>query len=112
MNYSHYKTLIETRKTALLEEDAHASSDTAAVELDQTRVGRVSRMDAIQMQEMNLETERRRKRELVALDNALKRIEDGSYGLCAECDEDINPKRLEVDPVAVHCITCASRLEA
>ena len=88
------------------------SSGSDAVELDQTRVGRLSRMDAMQMQQMSIELERRRNRELVALDSALKRIEDGDYGYCAACDESINPKRLEIDPVNTLCIDCANKQES
>ena len=106
-----FKALIETRLQDILDISARSAADTDTVELDQTKVGRLSRIDAMQIQEMSLETERRRNRELIALGHALNRIENQSYGICAECDEDINPKRLEVDPVAVLCINCASNLE-
>ncbi len=68
-------------------------------------------MDAMQMQQMNLETNRRRQRELVALDAALSRIEEDNYGYCGVCDEEIDPKRLEIDLVAVLCINCANKQE-
>ncbi len=82
---------------------------TSTVELDQTRVGRLSRMDAMQSQQMNLESKRRRQLELTRIKRALKRIEDDDYGDCAECGESINPKRLEVDPAADYCIQCADK---
>jgi DnaK suppressor protein len=110
-NLSRFRVLIETRTQSILDINASSSCDTRVVELDQSKVGRLSRIDAMQMQQMNLESERRRSRELVALGNALSRIENQSYGICTECDEDINPRRLEVDPVAQLCITCASKLE-
>src|SRR5215469_12465468 len=37
---------------------------------------------------------------------ALARIEDGSYGVCLHCEEDIKPKRLEAVPWAKYCIRC------
>ena len=37
---------------------------------------------------------------------ALARMEDGSFGTCVRCDEDINPKRLSAVPWAAFCITC------
>ena len=37
---------------------------------------------------------------------ALRRIEDGSYGICMHCEEDINPKRLQAVPWAPYCIRC------
>ena len=44
--------------------------------------------------------------ELDAIDGALQRIERGEFGICAECDETINPKRLEALPYARFCIDC------
>jgi len=81
------------------------------VELDQTRVGRLSRMDAMQAQAMSVETGRRRRLLLVEIDAALERIREGYYGDCLECDEPIHPGRLEANPVATLCIGCAEALE-
>ena len=83
----------------------------AVVELDQTKVGRLSRMDAMQAQAMALASEQRREQTLRRIDAALKRIEDDEYGYCLQCDELINPKRLEFDPTVTLCIECASRAE-
>ena len=44
------------------------------------------------------------------LDQALARVDAGSYGRCEACGEAIAPERLAVRPAATHCITCASRL--
>lgn len=77
------------------------------VELDQSSVGRVSRIDALQAQQMALATERNRSQELVRIDAALGRIVDGSYGECPDCGEEIAIKRLEFDPAIVKCIDCA-----
>lgn len=49
--------------------------------------------------------------ELRRIDLALKRIEDGSYGVCVRCGNDINPERLEILPSATTCINCASAAE-
>ncbi len=86
----------------------HATEDDRKpVQLDQAQVGRLSRMDALQVQEMALETERRREVELQRIDAALKRIEEGDYGLCTACGEEIAAKRLEFDPPAPLCVSCA-----
>ena len=77
------------------------------VELDQTSVGRLSRMDAMQAQAMQLETGRRREQELIRIDSALKRIETGGFGYCAICDEEIEEKRLLHDPTFPTCVGCA-----
>jgi len=90
-----------------------ASSDESAavVELDQSKVGRLSRMDALQAQAMAKASGQRRVAMLRNIEAALKRIDDGTYGLCQDCDEPINPKRLEFDPTALRCVDCASKLE-
>lgn len=87
---------------------AETSKDArATVELDQTMVGRLSRMDALQGQQMALEQDRRRKAEIQRIDTALKRIEDGDFGYCSLCDEPIAEKRLALDPAIATCIECA-----
>lgn len=77
------------------------------VELDQSRVGRLSRMDALQDQAMALETERRREIEIRRIGAALDRVKSGDYGYCLTCGEEIAPKRLEFDPATPVCIDCA-----
>jgi DnaK suppressor protein len=97
-------------KRAELEAGSRATeADRSAVMLDQQSVGRVSRMDAIQRQEMALEAERRRQAEIHRIDSALRRIEEGEYGYCVACDEPIALKRLEFDPAVPTCIACASK---
>lgn len=100
----------EKQLLALRDELAAVSTISAEsrkpVALDQTSVGRLSRMDAMQGQAMQLETERRRGVEQQRIEAALLRIEDGSFGYCTECDEDIALKRLEYDPTLPTCIDC------
>ncbi len=55
---------------------------------------------------------RGRERKLMdKIEEALARIDDGSYGICAGCGEDIAVKRLEARPVAKFCIDCKTRQE-
>lgn len=77
--------------------------------LDQTAVGRVSRIDALQLQHIALETARRREQRLSLIDAALGRIESGEYGFCLDCEEAIDERRLGVDPAALRCIRCAEK---
>jgi len=83
----------------------------AIVELDQTKVGRLSRMDALQAQAMAKASSERRDQTLRDIEAALKRIDNDDYGFCEECGEAINPKRLEFDPTVLLCIDCASKAE-
>ena len=101
-------SLLQRRKEVLALIEGHGE-DGKPVELDQTRVGRLSRMDALQSQAMAKETERRRQQELERIDAALARLEDGTYGDCVECGEPIAEKRLAFDPSAVLCIDCAAK---
>ncbi len=83
----------------------------AVVELDQSRVGRLSRMDAMQAQAIAQETLKRRESKLLAITAALQRIETDNFGWCLDCDEQINPQRLALDPTTQYCIDCANRNE-
>ena len=107
----HFKTLLLERRRALLQADETGEEAEKVVELDQTRVGRLSRMDAMQAQAMSRETGRRRRLDLVRTDAALERLEEGEFGECLGCAEAINPNRLEADPTATLCINCAEALE-
>lgn len=81
------------------------------VELDQARVGRLSRMDALQAQAMSVESGRRREIMLRKIDAALARVDSGDYGLCESCGNPIHLKRLDFDPAASLCIECAESAE-
>jgi len=83
----------------------------AAIELDQSRVGRLSRMDALAGAQMTAETQRRRARQLQNISRALKKLDAGQYGDCEECLEPIQEARLELNPSVELCIGCASRAE-
>ena len=96
------------RKQELQALAASSADARKPVELDQTSVGRLSRMDAMQGQAMALETEQRRKNELTKIDSALIRLNEDEYGYCLSCGEEISPKRLDLDPAIATCIDCAS----
>lgn len=102
---------VEARLKARREELEHLAEASAEsrkpVELDQTRVGRLSRMDALQDQAMQIETDRRRQLELKKIEAALLRLAEGDYGYCVSCGEEIAVRRLELDPTTPVCIDCA-----
>ena len=93
-------------------EALRASSETSAddrkpVTLDQQSVGRLSRMDAMQMQAMAQASEQRRRQEVMRVEAAIKRIDEGEYGYCVTCGDEISEKRLKADPTIPTCINCA-----
>lgn len=108
LNYFHQ--LLLEKQQELKSTDQLAQDSTKAVTLDQSSIGRLSRMDAMQSQAMALETKRRREIELTRIDAALERIDEEEYGYCASCEEEINKRRLAVDPANPFCVECASKL--
>jgi len=106
-----FKSIIHGR-IAELEDLAESSREaTATVELDQTRQGRLSRMDALQGQAMAKDAERRRGLQLQRLKAALARFERDEFGACLDCGEKIAEARLRADPAATLCLDCASERE-
>lgn len=105
---TRFRILIDQRLNDLQAEDALGQDGQAIVALDQQSVGRLSRMDALQSQAMAKATQARRNAMVPRLQAALARIDMGEFGVCQECGEDIAVKRLEFDPAATNCISCAS----
>jgi len=56
---------------------------------------------------MAMETARRRRQELAAIEGALRRIELGEYGDCVVCGEEIDIRRLRIAPTSTSCVACA-----
>ena len=96
-------------KSGLKQEEKTFQQTSAPVELDQARVGRLSRMDAMQTQQIALETARRHQHQLRQIDAALQRIKSNKYGYCVECEEEINVRRLFINPTSTRCIECAEK---
>lgn len=76
------------------------------VVLDQQSVGRLSRMDAIQNQAMAAGEEARRSARITVLEAALARVDAGTWGLCVDCEEPVEPARLAFDPATPLCLDC------
>ena len=104
----NFRQLLIQRQSDLLQVKATGDEAASIVELDQSKLGRLSRMDAIQAQAMSTETNRRREIELQRIDTALQRLQGDKYGFCVSCGEDIARPRLEVDPATPVCIDCAA----
>lgn len=98
--------LVELKLELQAQEQAYQGSS-QTVQLDQTRVGRLTRMDAMQAQQMALESARRRQRNMQKIEGALRRLESGEYGYCFVCGEEIPSQRLSVDATTTRCMGCA-----
>lgn len=86
------------------------ATDRAArpVTLDQTTVGRLSRMDALQNQSLTQGLQERERVNAVQLTAALQRLDDGEYGFCEGCGDPIGFERLSVFPETRTCSRCAA----
>lgn len=102
-----FEAVIREELEALKALRAGSKNDRKPVELDQQSVGRVSRIDSLQVQAMSKAAEARRQQRERALEAALERLSNGEYGYCTECAEAISEGRLRTDPAVTRCIACA-----
>lgn len=86
------------------------SEDSKPVDLD-LPIGRLSRADAIQMQNMAELNRRQLEVKLKQIEGALKAFDTGSFGTCRSCHGDINPARLDARPETPFCIDCQEAFE-
>ncbi|MEM6973855.1 MAG: TraR/DksA C4-type zinc finger protein [Pseudomonadota bacterium] len=103
------RRLIETRLAEIAAEDAATIEDRQPVALDQQSVGRLSRMDAMQVQAMATAQSRCRAVMRQRLRTALARLGSDDFGYGNDCGEPIAEKRLALDPAHTRCVDCASR---
>ncbi|MDW7772890.1 MAG: TraR/DksA C4-type zinc finger protein [Desulfobulbaceae bacterium] len=107
----YFRKRLEER-LAVIVEGQEASKGKSPVELDQARVGRLSRMDAMQQEAVARAAARLTDHERQRIEAALKRIDSGEYGCCILCGEEIAAGRLHFDPSVLSCISCAKKAEA
>ena len=107
-----YRALLEALQEAMQDADASLKDASKIVELDQARMGRLSRMEDMQAQAMAIALSRRSDIQQKRIEGAFDRIEKGTYGNCLSCKEPIATERLDFDPTAFLCPPCAERAEA
>ena len=100
-------SLLDTREAELKALSNISAQSREPVALDQQSVGRLSRMDAMQQQAMSRATEETRKRDLLRIEAARRRLRDGEFGYCEDCGDTIAPARLDLDLTAPKCMECA-----
>ncbi|MEM7414775.1 MAG: TraR/DksA C4-type zinc finger protein [Gemmatimonadota bacterium] len=97
------------RKLARLQKSMKVTDEALrTVELDQTAVGRLSRMDSLQNQSLSKGLREREIVQLSQIREALQRMEHGTYGACSECGDAIPFERLFVFPEAPECAACVT----
>jgi DnaK suppressor protein len=108
MDEEQARERLKARLVELDEEDSISAEGRAPVTLEQDSVGRLSRMDAMQVQAMALAAERRRVAERQRIEAALRRLDEDEWGWCLRCGEEIAEARLRHDPSVTLCVKCAS----
>jgi DnaK suppressor protein len=103
---AYFRKRLEELEREIREDMDANPEDSGVVELDSS-IGRLSRMDALQNQQMALELKRRQENQLLRIENAFKRLAKGHYSLCGKCKKPIEEDRLEVFPDTVTCVRCA-----
>jgi len=103
---THLRSIMISRIEAIEASLAEDDPESKPVAPD-VAIGRLSRLESMQFQQMNLAQQRRQQEERGRLKNALERIDKGSYGTCAYCLSPISYERLEAMPDAVVCMSCA-----
>ncbi len=96
-----YKAVLEARQAELA--GALRNRDDIAIEKTPDALDEVQLAGERELAIRNLDRDSNMLRQVRA---ALARINDGSYGVCLHCDEDISPKRLNAVPQTPYCITC------
>jgi DnaK suppressor protein len=104
------KEILLKMKEELIEEIAanmKVESDVLKSEIGDTFDLAVDERD----REMTLLLCDRDQEKLIAIEEVLKKIKDGTYGICEECGKEINKARLKAMPFAKLCVSCKSRIE-
>ncbi len=107
IDLEYFKKLLEERLKGITARQECQKQEIAPVELDQAKVGRLSRMDAMQQQAMSQAVARLTDVERQRIQSALGRMQSDDYGYCVSCGEEVAEGRLRFDPSVLLCISCA-----
>ena len=99
-------------RSELQDQLSGADEDAAPVTLDQQAVGRLSRMDAMQQQQMALASMSHVRAHLNRVERAMTALQGEDYGYCHECDQPISWARLQIRPDSPLCVACQGLTES
>lgn len=103
-----FRPLIDQRLAEIAAALAAQADSTRPIAPD-AAIGRLSRLDAMQAQQLALAGQRRLEEQRARLHEAVRRIDTGGFGRCLLCGGDIARERLELQPDAVTCVPCLQR---
>ncbi len=111
---AEFRTLLVQQRANLLQQLAAQRGDVSRVEaaVAHRSLGDNAHDQGFGERELELILDDRETVELQAVGAALKRIEEGSYGACADCGAEIPAARLRAAPEALRCVACQARTEA
>lgn len=99
-----FRKIFEAQRGSLLFNDRVLREDFSVC--DDDRYDEVDQASSDAEQSMRMRLRNRETLYIKKIDEALKRIEEGTFGLCDECGEDIEARRLEARPTATLCVSC------
>ena len=99
---------LESRKQELENELKLLHQASKPVDLGES-IGRLTRMDAIQHQQMALNSKKQVELSIELVNDAIKRFNENEYGVCLKCEEEISEKRLLAKPEAAFCLDCQQK---
>jgi len=108
MDIGKFKILLEETLEELQESIKYLTEASKPI-APSCALGRLTRMEAIGEKGVNEAILSRSKARLIRLENALNRIENGSYGICIKCKKAIPEGRLEAVPEALICVSCTDK---
>jgi|TARA_B100000902_G_C27292697_1_gene908098 DnaK suppressor protein len=104
--YIELKKMILSELKALEQNLNDARGASKVVELDQQLIGRLSRMDSIRDKEMSKANLGRRTQRKSQLLEVLERLKENDFGFCIDCGEEIDIRRLRINPIVRKCFSC------
>ena len=104
----HFTEVITARLAEIETELKELAQSTEVISPD-VSIGRLSRLDAMQHQQIALSGKRRIEEERNRLHEAQRRRIAGTYGNCLLCGAPIAAERLDIQPAAVSCVPCAQK---
>lgn len=105
-----FKDILEERKQEIMDQAADVKEPVYSFK-EEDLLDEVDLASSESDQNMSIRLRDRERILLKKIEKALKKIEDGDYGVCESCGEDISARRLEARPVTDLCIRCKEEQE-
>ena len=105
-----FKDLLTEERKSIVAKASRTLAEEAQLDVNELP-DEIDQASAEYQQSFTFRLRDREKYYLSKIDKALQKIENGTFGTCEACDEEISPKRLEARPVTTLCIRCKEEQE-